>query len=75
MTSGEWPCFISFATAPLTCSERERSEKIQNENIIFILCLQRDSNQQHASPREEGQCLRPLGHEGLMVISGLMFTG
>ena len=22
MTSGEWTCLISFATAPLTCSER-----------------------------------------------------
>ena len=40
MTSGEWTCLISFATAPLTCSERGGSEKIQNENI----CLQRDSN-------------------------------
>ena len=29
MTSGEWTCLISFATAPLTCSEREGSEKIK----------------------------------------------
>ena len=42
--------------------------KNQNENI----CLQRDSNPHHASPRKESQRLRPLGHEGLMVISGLM---
>ena len=42
--------------------------KIQNENI----CLQRDSNPHHASPRQESKRLRPLGHEGLMVISGLM---
>ena len=49
MTSGEWTCLISFATAPLTCSERGGSEKIQNENI----CLQRDSNPHPASPRQE----------------------
>ena len=29
MTSGEWTCLISFATAPLTCSEREGSEKFK----------------------------------------------
>ena len=29
MTSGEWTCFISFATAPLTCSERGGSEKFK----------------------------------------------
>ena len=45
-----------------------RERKIQNENI----CLQRDSNPHPASPRQEIQRLRPLGHEGLMVISGLM---
>ena len=45
-----------------------REQKIQNENI----CLQRDSNPHHTSPRQESQRLRPLGHEGLMVISGLM---
>ena len=48
MTSGEWTCLISFATAPLTCSEG-RERKIQNENI----CLQRDSNPRPASPRQE----------------------
>ena len=31
-----------------------------------------DSDQHHASPRQESQRLRPLDHEGLMVISGLM---
>ena len=45
-----------------------RERKIQNENI----CLQRDSIPHHVSPRQESQRLRPLGHEGLMVISGLM---
>ena len=45
-----------------------KERKIQNENI----CLQRDSNPHQASLRQESQRLRPLGHEGLMVISGLM---
>ena len=44
MTTGEWSCLISFTWAPLTCSEREGSEKIQNENI----CFQRDST--HTAP-------------------------
>ena len=68
MTTGEWSCLISFTWAPLTCSKRRGSEKFQNKNI----CLQRDSNQHHTSPRQESQCLRPLGHEGLMMISSLM---
>ena len=46
----------------------DRERKIQNENI----CLERDRNPHHAGPREESQRLRPLGHEGLMVINGLM---
>ena len=29
MTSGEWTCLISFATAPLTCYERGGSEKFK----------------------------------------------
>ena len=29
MTSGEWTCLISFAMAPLTCSERGGSEKFK----------------------------------------------
>ena len=29
MTSGEWTCLISFATAPFTCSERGGSEKFK----------------------------------------------
>ena len=46
----------------------ERERKIQNENIR----LQRDWNPHHASLRQESQRLRPLGHEGLMLIGGLM---
>ena len=29
MTSGEWACLISFATAPLTCSEGGGSEEFK----------------------------------------------
>ena len=29
MTTGEWPCLISFTWAPLTCSERGGSEKFK----------------------------------------------
>ena len=29
MTSGEWTCLISFATSPLTCSERGGSKKFK----------------------------------------------
>ena len=46
----------------------DRDRNIPDENI----CLQRDSNTHHASPGQESQNIRPLGHEGLMVISGLM---
>ena len=58
--------FICNGSIDLFGTGRER--KIQKEN----LCLQRDSNSHPASPRQESQRLRPLGHEGLMVISGLM---
>ena len=58
--------FIYMGSVDLFGTGRER--KILNENI----CFQRDSNPHHASPRQESQRLRPLGHEGLMVISGLM---
>ena len=59
--------FIFSGSADLFGTGRER--KIQKENII---CFQRDSNLHFASLRQEIRCLRPLGHEGLMVISGLM---
>ena len=59
--------FICNAFVDLFGTRRDR--KIQNENI----CLQRDSNAHHASPRQESQRLRLLGHEGLIVNSGLMF--
>ena len=50
--------FIYMGSADLFGTERER--KIQNENI----CFQQDSNPHHASPRQESQRLRPLGHAG-----------
>ena len=50
--------FIYMGSADLFGTGRER--KIQNENI----CLQQDSNPHHASPRQESQRLRPLGHAG-----------
>ena len=56
--------FICNGSVDLLGTWRER--KIQNENI----CIQRDWNPHHVSPRQVS--LRPLGHEGLMVISGLM---
>ena len=58
--------FICTGSVDLFGTGRER--KIQIENI----CLQRDSNPHDASPWQESQRLRPLGQEGLMVISGLM---
>ena len=35
MTSGEWTLLISFATAPLTCSERRGSEKFKMKIYVF----------------------------------------
>ena len=66
MTSGEWICLISFATAPLTCSERGGSEKFKMK--IYVS----GGIRTHARQSTTGklQRLRPLGHEGLMVISG-----
>ena len=45
-----------------------RERTIHNENI----CYQQDSNTHLPSPWQESQRLRPLGHEGLLVISVLM---
>ena len=42
--------------------------KIQNEN----LCLQWDLNLCYATPRQVNQRFRGLGHDTLMMISGLM---
>ena len=64
MTSGEWTCLISFATAPLTCSERGGSEKFKMKYRSAA-----GFEPHNASPRQETQRLRPLGHEGLVVIS------
>ena len=66
MTSGEWTCLISFATAPLTCSERGGSEKLKMK--IYVSSGIRTHTRQSTTGKL--QRLRPLGHEGLMVISG-----
>ena len=34
MTTGEWSCLISFTWAPLTCSERRRSEKFKMKMYV-----------------------------------------
>ena len=66
MTSCVWTCLNSFVTAPLDLFGTGRERKIQNENI----CLQPGFE---PTPRQSTtgklQRLRPLGHEGLMVIS------
>ena len=49
MTSGEWTCLISFATAPLTCSERGGSEKFKMK--IYVSSGIRTHTP--ASPRQE----------------------
>ena len=71
MTSGEWTCLISFATAPLTCSERGGSKKFKMK--IYVSSGIRTLTRQ--STTGKSQRLRPLGHEGLMVTSGLMSYG
>ena len=58
--------FICMGSADLFGTGRER--KIPNENV----CLQRNSNPRHATPRQESERVRPLGHDTLMMISGLM---
>ena len=55
--------FICMDTAELFGTGRER--KIQSENI----CLQRDSNPRHATPRQVNQRFRPLGLRPLIHLS------
>ena len=63
MTSGEWTCLISFATAPLTCSERGGSEKIQNENI-FLQRIRTHAPPVHDMKVAALQTARPRGLDG-----------
>ena len=60
MTSGEWTCLISFATAPLTCSERGGSEKFKMK--IYVSSEIRTHTRQSTTGKL--QRLRPLGHAG-----------
>ena len=58
--------FICIGSGELFGTDKER--KIQNENM----CLQRESNPRHATRRQVNQHFRPLGHDALMIIGGLM---
>ena len=58
--------FICMGSADLFGTGKEL--KIQNENI----CFQRDSNPRNTTPRQVNQRFRPLGHDALMMISGLI---
>ena len=60
MTSSEWTCLISFATASLTCSERGGSEKFKMK--IYVSSGIRTHNRQSTTGKL--QRLRPLGHAG-----------
>ena len=66
MTSGEWTCLISFATAPLTCSERGGSEKFKMK--IYVSSGIRT----HTTPVHDSKVSALDRHEGLMFLSGLM---
>ena len=59
--------FICMGSADLFGTVRER--KIQNENIY----LQRDPNPSQVTPRQVNQRFEPLGHDALIMISGLMY--
>ena len=50
--------FIYMGSVDVFGAGRERN--IQNENI----CFKGDLNPNHASPRQESQRFRPLGHAG-----------
>ena len=65
--AGEWEDFTSktVTTAIEWVFPVASERKIQNENI----CFQRDLNPQHASPRQESQRFRLLGHTG-QISSG-----
>ena len=53
MTSGEWTCLISFATSPLTCSERGGSEKFKMK--IYVS----SGNRTHALPVHDRKVAAP----------------
>ena len=58
--------FICMCSAELFATDREQN--IQNGNI----CLQRDLYSRHAIPEQVNQRFRPLSHDALMMIRGLM---
>ena len=63
MITGGWSCLISFALAPLSCLEREGSEKYMSQAGFQL---------RPGTVRQGYQRFRPLGHDGLTVICGLM---
>ena len=69
MTTDEWSCLISFAWAPLSCSERGGSKKIQNENISPSGFEPTPDPSQQVNRHE-----RPLGHDNLTMIGGYCLT-
>ena len=68
MTSGEWTCLISFATALLTCWNGEGAK---NSKWKYMSPAGYEPTHRQFTTGKS-QRLRPLGHEGLMMISGLM---
>ena len=58
--------FICICSAKMFGTERE--QKIQNENVW----LQWDSNPRHTTPRQVNPRFRPLGHDALMMVCGLI---
>ena len=63
-----WMVMLDFScmgSADLLGTGKERKFKMK-------ICLQRDSNPRHATPRQVNQRLRWLGHDALIMISGLM---
>ena len=63
MTSGEWTCLISFATAPLTCSEQGGCEKFKMK--IYVSSGIRT----HNPPVSYGPqpCTRPVFYRSFSV--------
>ena len=62
----EWSCLISFAWDPLSCSEQAWIEKFKIK--IYVS----SGIQTYTTPQPVKQRFRPLGHDALMIICGLM---
>ena len=62
MTSGEWTCLISFATAPLTCTERGGSEKFKMK--IYVSSGIRT----HTLPVHDRKVAAPYVHSPEVIV-------